>query len=128
MMRSTGNFSPEWGYLAPAPSILRTIRVVLVATAVGATAGAGVVCRWSTIQPVKAREFRSQRMRSSPARKLRRSAMASAAGHGSLRQAILSRVAKLKSRPFAVTPPATPCLCSTASHVRTKMVRAPRLS
>src|SRR5580700_11055349 len=43
MMRSTGNFSPEWGYLAPAPSILRTMRVVLVATAVGATAGAGVV-------------------------------------------------------------------------------------
>jgi hypothetical protein len=43
MMRSTGNFSPEWGYLAPAPSVLRTMRVVLVATAVGATAGAGVV-------------------------------------------------------------------------------------
>ena len=42
-MRSTGNFSPEWGYLAPAPSILRTVRVVLVATAIGATAGAGVV-------------------------------------------------------------------------------------
>jgi hypothetical protein len=43
MMRSTGNFSPEWGYLAPAPSMLRTVRVVLVATAIGATAGAGVV-------------------------------------------------------------------------------------
>jgi hypothetical protein len=43
MMRSTGNFSPEWGYLAPAPSFLRTVRVVLVATAVGATAGAGAV-------------------------------------------------------------------------------------
>jgi hypothetical protein len=43
MMRSAGNFSPEWGYLAPAPSMLRTLRVVLVATAVGATAGAGVV-------------------------------------------------------------------------------------
>jgi hypothetical protein len=42
-MRSAGNFSPEWGYLAPAPSMLRTLRVVLVATAVGATAGAGVV-------------------------------------------------------------------------------------
>jgi len=42
-MRSTGNFSPEWGYLAPTPSILRTVRVVLVATAIGATAGAGVV-------------------------------------------------------------------------------------
>jgi hypothetical protein len=43
MMRSAGNFSPEWGYLAPAPSMLRTVRVVLVATAIGATAGAGVV-------------------------------------------------------------------------------------
>jgi hypothetical protein len=42
-MRSAGNFSPEWGYLAPAPSFVRTARVVLVATAVGATAGAGVV-------------------------------------------------------------------------------------
>jgi hypothetical protein len=42
-MRSAGNFSPEWGYLAPAPSKLRTVRVVLVATAIGATAGAGVV-------------------------------------------------------------------------------------
>jgi hypothetical protein len=42
-MRSAGNFSPEWGYLAPVPSFLRTARVVLVATAVGATAGAAVV-------------------------------------------------------------------------------------
>jgi hypothetical protein len=42
-MRSAGNFSPEWGYLAPAPSFMRTARVVLVATTVGATAGAGVV-------------------------------------------------------------------------------------
>src|SRR5262249_57128612 len=43
LMRSAGNFSPEWGYLAPTPSFARTARVVLVATAVGATAGAGVV-------------------------------------------------------------------------------------
>ncbi len=42
-MRSAGNFSPEWGYLAPAPSFMRTARVVLVATAIGATAGAGVM-------------------------------------------------------------------------------------
>lgn len=42
-MRSAGNFNPEWGYLAPAPSFLRTMRVVLVATAIGATAGAAVV-------------------------------------------------------------------------------------
>jgi hypothetical protein len=42
-MRSAGNFHPEWGYLAPAPSFLRTARVALVATAIGATAGAVVV-------------------------------------------------------------------------------------
>jgi hypothetical protein len=42
-MRSAGNFRPEWGYLAPAPSFARTARIVLVATAIGATAGAGVV-------------------------------------------------------------------------------------
>jgi hypothetical protein len=42
-MRSAGNFSAEWGYLAPAPSFARTARVVLVATAIGAIAGAGVV-------------------------------------------------------------------------------------
>src|ERR1700752_5198547 len=42
-MRSAGNFSAGWGYLAPAPSFARTARVVLVATAIGATAGAGVV-------------------------------------------------------------------------------------
>jgi hypothetical protein len=42
-MRSAGNFHPEWGYLAPTPSFMRTLRIALVATAVGATAGAGVV-------------------------------------------------------------------------------------
>ena len=42
-MRSAGNFHPQWGYLAPAPSFLRGVRTVLVATAVGATAGAAVV-------------------------------------------------------------------------------------
>jgi hypothetical protein len=42
-MRSAGNFHPQWGYLAPAPSFLRTARTVIVATAVGATAGAAVV-------------------------------------------------------------------------------------
>ena len=42
-MRQKLSFHPEWGCLAPAPSLLRTIRTVLVATAVGATAGGGVV-------------------------------------------------------------------------------------
>jgi hypothetical protein len=42
-MRFAGNFHPEWGYLAPAPSFMRTARIVAVATAIGATAGAGVV-------------------------------------------------------------------------------------
>jgi hypothetical protein len=39
-MRSGGNFSPEWSHLAPAPSYLR---IVVVATTVGVTAGAAVV-------------------------------------------------------------------------------------
>ena len=42
-MRLGGNVHPEWGYLAPAPGFMRTVRIVLVATAVGATAGASVV-------------------------------------------------------------------------------------
>ena len=42
-MRSAGNFHPEWGYLAPAPSFMRTVRVALVATAIGAVGGAVVV-------------------------------------------------------------------------------------
>jgi hypothetical protein len=42
-MRLAGNFHPEWGCLAPAPSFMRAARVALVACAVGATAGAGVV-------------------------------------------------------------------------------------
>ncbi|HUD89159.1 MAG TPA: hypothetical protein VMR17_22120, partial [Xanthobacteraceae bacterium] len=42
-MRFAGNFHPEWGYLAPAPNFMRTVRIVAVATAIGATAGAAVV-------------------------------------------------------------------------------------
>ena len=42
-MRHVMNFHPEWGCLAPAPSFIRTMRTVLVATAVGAAAGGGVV-------------------------------------------------------------------------------------
>lgn len=42
-MRSAGNFHPEWGYLAPAPSFMRTVRIALVATAIGAIGGAVVV-------------------------------------------------------------------------------------
>jgi DNA segregation ATPase FtsK/SpoIIIE, S-DNA-T family len=42
-MRSAGNFHPDWGYLAPAPSFMRTVRIALVATAIGAIAGAVVV-------------------------------------------------------------------------------------
>jgi hypothetical protein len=42
-MRSARNFHPEWGYVAPAPSLIRRVRTVLVATAVGAAAGASVV-------------------------------------------------------------------------------------
>jgi hypothetical protein len=42
-MRHAGNFNPEWGYLAPAPSFMRTARGFIVAALVGGTAGAAVV-------------------------------------------------------------------------------------
>jgi len=42
-MRSVHNFSPEWGYLAPAPSFMRTARLVIVAAVIGASAGGAVV-------------------------------------------------------------------------------------
>ena len=42
-MRRAANFNPEWGYLAPAPSFMRSARLVMVALAIGATAGAAVV-------------------------------------------------------------------------------------
>ena len=37
------NAHPEWGYLAPAPSLMRATRIALIATAVGATVGCVVV-------------------------------------------------------------------------------------
>ena len=37
------NFHPEWGYLAPAPSFIRTMRTVLLGMVIGATASGGVV-------------------------------------------------------------------------------------
>jgi hypothetical protein len=42
-MRSAGNFHPEWGYLFPANSFMRSLRVALVSIAIGATSGAAVV-------------------------------------------------------------------------------------
>jgi hypothetical protein len=49
-MRSTANFHPEWGYLAPAPSFMRRARIVLLATAIGVTLGAGAVFSWGSHQ------------------------------------------------------------------------------
>jgi len=42
-MRFAGVSHPEWGYLAPQPSFLRTTRLMAIAAAVGAVAGSGVV-------------------------------------------------------------------------------------
>jgi hypothetical protein len=52
-MRKTSNFHPEWGYLAPAPSFMRTVRHVVLATAVGGTLGAGAVFSWANHQPTE---------------------------------------------------------------------------
>ena len=37
------NVNPEWGYIAPAPSVMRTARLIAVATIIGATGGAATV-------------------------------------------------------------------------------------
>ena len=42
-MRYDRNFNPEWGYVAPAPSVMRTARLIVVAAIIGATAGAAMV-------------------------------------------------------------------------------------
>src|SRR6516162_573456 len=42
-MRHDRNFNPEWGYVAPAPSVMRTARLIVVAVTLGATAGAATV-------------------------------------------------------------------------------------
>jgi hypothetical protein len=43
LVHRAGNFNLEWGFIAPAPSFLRAVRVVVVATAIGATTSAAVV-------------------------------------------------------------------------------------
>jgi hypothetical protein len=42
-MHRAAKFNPEWGYLAPAPTFVRTARLTAVAAVIGATAGAAVV-------------------------------------------------------------------------------------
>ena len=37
------NVNPEWGYVAPAPSVMRMARLILVAAIIGATAAAATV-------------------------------------------------------------------------------------
>src|SRR5262249_40360958 len=42
-MRYDRNFHPEWGYVAAAPSVMRTVRLIAVAAIIGATASAATV-------------------------------------------------------------------------------------
>ncbi len=42
-MRQARHLHPEWGFLAPTPSFSRTLRIFVIATIVGATAGSGVI-------------------------------------------------------------------------------------
>jgi hypothetical protein len=42
-MRHSRNLNPEWGYIAPAPNFLHTVRVFAIAVAIGAMASATVV-------------------------------------------------------------------------------------
>jgi hypothetical protein len=43
LVHRASNFNLEWGFLAPAPSFLRALRLVVVATAIGATTSAAAV-------------------------------------------------------------------------------------
>src|SRR6516165_3781967 len=49
-MRVGTNFHPEWGYLAPTQGFIRTARVALVATTIGAIVGVGVGFSWISHQ------------------------------------------------------------------------------
>jgi hypothetical protein len=42
-MRPALNAHPEWGYLAPPPGLLRSLRIAVVGAAIGACAGAAAV-------------------------------------------------------------------------------------
>jgi hypothetical protein len=42
-MRYDRNFNPEWGCLGPAPSAMRTARLIAVAVIIGATVGGATV-------------------------------------------------------------------------------------
>ena len=43
LMRYNRNLNSEWGYVAPAPSLVRTARLIAIAAIIGATAGAVTV-------------------------------------------------------------------------------------
>jgi hypothetical protein len=49
-MRRTGNFNPEWGFVAPLPAFRRTLRVTVIAALIGASAGAATVIAF-TVRP-----------------------------------------------------------------------------
>ncbi len=101
-MRFAGNFNPEWGYLAPAPSFIRTVRIAVVAAAVGATAGAAVV--FSLVDRPAAEESVAARTLArpvdfAPARTLAQALAKAAAGQG--RSATLSPASAAALSPSA---------------------------
>jgi hypothetical protein len=53
-MRSTGNFHPEWGYLAPSSNFIRTARTALIAVVVGSSS-----CPWLSARLANARSWRA---------------------------------------------------------------------
>jgi hypothetical protein len=65
-MRYARNFNPEWGYLAPMPSFVRTARIAIVAAVIGATAGAAVV--FSLVDRPAAEETLAERTMVQPVR------------------------------------------------------------
>jgi hypothetical protein len=77
-MRYDRSFNPEWGCVAPAPSAMRTARLIAVAVTIGATVGAATV--WSVLDRAVPGESVAARtlVASNPAPLLRAGASAAA--------------------------------------------------
>lgn len=54
-MRQARHLHPEWGILAPPPSFARAMRILVIAAAVGAAAGSGVILSLTDRTPAAAR-------------------------------------------------------------------------
>jgi hypothetical protein len=125
-MRYNASFHPEWGYLAPAPSFIRTVRIVFIATAVGAAVGAGVGFSWighGAESSVAARTLvRPMKAAPTPANTL---AQVPNAPRASPTTGAKEGIAALSEVPAATDEPATAVTAAPATTTNQTAVKAP---